>query len=53
MNGIKMKKKKKKPHIREDCRKGQEAEFTGIKFEFVWREACKLLFSNLYKTIMF
>lgn len=40
--------------IRENCRKSQKAEeFIGLKFEFAWREACKLVFSNLYKTIMF
>lgn len=40
--------------IRENYRKSQEAEeFIGLKFEFAWREACKLVFSNLYKTNMF
>lgn len=44
----------KEAQIRENCRKSQEAEeFIGLKFAFAWREACKLFFSNLYKTIMF
>lgn len=35
--------KKSEAHIREDCTKGQEAEqFIYLKFELVWKEACKL-----------
>lgn len=46
--------KKSEAHIREDCTKGQEAEqFIHLKFELVWKEACKLSFSNLYKRIIF
>lgn len=46
--------RKSEAYITEDCMKGQEAEqFISLKFELVWREACKLLFSNVYKRIVF